>query len=114
MDYVHRQLQFDLRIWIGRMDDQRRRELYRPAQLTISDVAFLVLEPPDRGYPRLESGPIRIDAGEGQPSQSSSVLPSCPSGTSAVWMYLEALNGFLLFAAGSAALEWTGPEERRM
>jgi len=28
-------------------------------------------------------------------------------------MYLEQLNRFLLFAAGNAALEWTGPEEDR-
>ena len=61
MDYVHRTLRFDLAIWIGDMDDSRRRELYRPARLTLDDVAFLVIEPPDINYPWLKAGPIRID-----------------------------------------------------
>ena len=67
MDYVHRKLRFDLVVWIGDMDDSRRRELYRPARLTLDDVAFLVIEPPDVNYPWLKAGRIRIEAGEGQP-----------------------------------------------
>ncbi len=113
MDYVHRTLRFDLVVWIGNMDDSRRRELYRPARLTFDDVAFLVIEPPDVNYPWLKAGRIRIDAGEGQPPQSSSTLPAAPAGTQSAWMYLGELNRFLHFSAGSASLEWTGPEENR-
>ena len=113
MDYVHRTLRFDLVVWIGNMDDSRRRELYRPARLTLDDVAFLVIEPPDVNYPWLKAGRIRIDVGEGQPPQSSSTLPAAPAGTQTAWMYLGELNRFLLFSAGSASLEWTGPEENR-
>jgi hypothetical protein len=61
MDYVHRTLRFDLVVWIGDMDDPRRRELYRPARLTLDDVAFPVIGPPDINYPWLKAGPIRID-----------------------------------------------------
>jgi hypothetical protein len=113
MDYVHRQLRFDLAVWIGDMDDERRRELYRPARLTLDTVAFLVIEPPDTNYPWLRPGPIRIDAGEGQPSQSSSALPSTPVGTSIAWMYLGEVNRYLFFSAGNVLLEWTGPEQNR-
>ena len=60
-------------------DAPRRRELYRPARLTLDDVAFLVIEPPDITYPWLKAGRIRIDAGEGQPPQSSSTLPVAPA-----------------------------------
>src|SRR4029450_6602830 len=81
MDYVHRTLRFDLLVWIGDMDDPRRRELYRQARLTFDDVAFLVIEPPDVNYPWLKAGRVRIDAGEGQPPQSSSTLPVAPAGT---------------------------------
>lgn len=112
MDYVHRTLRFDLVVWIGNMDDSRR-ELYRPARLTLDDVAFLVIEPPDVNYPWLKAGRITIDAGEGQPPQSSSTLPAAPAGAQTAWMYLGDLNRFLLFCAGSASLEWTGPEENR-
>jgi len=113
MDYVHRTMRFDLVVWIGNMDDSQRRELYRPARLTLDDVAFLVIEPPGVNYPSLTAGPIRIDAGEGQPPQSSSTLPVAPTGTKTTWIYLEELNTFLLFAAGNASLEWTGPAVNR-
>ena len=39
MEYVQRKLQFDLVVWIGDMDDSRRREIYRPARLTVDDVS---------------------------------------------------------------------------
>jgi hypothetical protein len=113
MDYVHRTLRFDLVVWIGDMDDSRCRELCRPARLSLEDVAFLEIEPPDINYPWLKAGPIRIDTGEGQPLQSSSTLSIAPAGTRTTWMYLGELNRFLLFSAGNASLEWTGPEEDR-
>jgi len=55
-------------------------------------VAFVVIEPPDTSYPWLKPGPIRIDAGQGQPKQSSSTLPEPPAGTSLTWVYLGELN----------------------
>jgi len=113
MDYVQRRLQFDLVLWIGDMDDSRSREIYRRARLTLERVAFLVVEPPDSSYPWSKADRISIDAGVGQPKQSSSVLPTVPPDTSPAWIYLEELNAFLLFSAGNASLEWTGPEESR-
>ncbi len=112
MDYVHRKLTFDLDVWIGGMN-ARVRELYRPARLTLENVAFLVIEPPHPDYPWDEPGEIRIDAGVGQPSQSSAKLPDAPVGASVAWMYLEDLNTFLVFAAASASIDWTGPEYDR-
>ena len=112
IDYVQRVLQFILVLWIGDMEDITVRELYRPARVTVHDVAYLVIEPPDTNYPWLDPGRIRIDTGEGQPTQSDSKLPAAPVGSSVTWMYLEELNRFLLFAAGHASLEWTGPENR--
>ena len=51
MDYVRRQLRFDLVVWIGDMDDRERRETYRPARVTLDNVGFFVIEPPDADYP---------------------------------------------------------------
>jgi len=113
MDYVRRNLQFEFDVWIGDMADRETRELYRSARLTLNDVAYLVIESPDANYPWREPGRIRVDAGEGQPSQSESSLPDAPVGTSIAWMYLGELNRFLLFAAGNASLEWTGPGVNR-
>ena len=113
MDYVLRTLRLDLVVWIGNLDDPGRRELYRPARLTLDDVAFLVIEPPDVNYPWLNAGRIRIDAGEGQPPQSSSTLSVAPPAARTTWICLEELNTFLLFSAGNASLEWSGPEVDR-
>jgi len=113
MDYVLRTLRLDLVVWIGNLDDPGRRELYRPARLTLDDVAFLVIEPPDVNYPWLNAGRIRIDAGEGQPPQSSSTLSVAPPAARTTWICLEELNTFLLFSAGNASLEWTGPAVNR-
>ena len=113
MDYVERRLRFELDIWIGNLNSATDRELRRPALLTFDDVAFLIIESPDPKYPLLESERIRIDAGEGQPAQSSSKIPSAPANTTTIWVYLEEPNTFLLFAAGDASLEWTGAAENR-
>jgi hypothetical protein len=67
----------------------------------------------DVNYPWLKAGRIRIDAGEGQPAQSSTTLPVAPADTRTTWMYLKELNTLLLFSAGNASLEWTGPEVDR-
>lgn len=112
MDYNRRELTFDLDVWIGNMNADVR-ELYRPARLRLENVAYLVIEPPHPDYPWDEPGEIRIDAGVGQPTQSSSKLPDAPDDASVAWMYLEDLNTFLVFAAGSASLDWSGPEYDR-
>ena len=51
MDYGRRRLQFDLDLWIGD-DGAGARELYRPARVTLDQVAFLVIEPPVWGAHR--------------------------------------------------------------
>ncbi len=112
LDYEQRKLRFELAIWVGNLSDAKSRELYRPAILTFADVAYLVAEPPAVAIP-LNSGAIRIDAGEGRPKQSSTALPDAPSNTTVTWIYLDDLNTFLMFAAGEATLEWTGPAESR-
>ena len=112
MDYGRRRLQFDLDLWIGD-DGAGARELYRPARVTLDQVAFLVIEPPDIQYDWLTPGSIKIDVGGGRPSQSTSIVPQSPAGNSPSWMYLGEMNRFLLFSAGEATLDWTGLEENR-
>ena len=110
MDYLQRRLRFDFDIWIG---DKVHSEMYRAATVTLDDVAYLVIEPPEASDPGLDTAAICIDTGPGHLRQSGSILPQAPTGTSATWMILHDLNRFLLFGAGSASIEWTGPEENR-
>jgi hypothetical protein len=95
------------------MDSTGIRELYPPARVTLNQVAFLVIEPPDVRYDWLTPGSIKIDVGVGRPSQSASTVPPSPGGNSTSWMYLGEMNRFLLFSAGEVSLDWTGPEENR-
>jgi hypothetical protein len=113
MDYERRCLAIDLVLWIGDRDDHGRRETYRAARVTLSRVAFLVIEPPDTGYDWLTPGRVTIDAGPGCPPQSDARLPESPEGNSTSWVYLGEMNRFLLFSASEATLEWIGPEENR-
>ena len=113
MDYVERRLRFELDIWIGNLNSATDRELRRPALLTFDDVAFLIIESPSAESVPLMAETIRIDAGEGRPARSSSEIPAAPANTIVTWMYLEEPNTFLMFAAGEATLEWTGPAESR-
>jgi hypothetical protein len=68
-----------------------------------------VIEPPDLTYPRLKAGPIRIDAGEGQPRQGATALPIAPAGTSTTWMYLGDLNASALARFDPGSLARSGP-----
>ena len=113
MNYVNRTLCLDMYVFIGELDSPEMREVYRPARITLENVAYFVIESPDESRPWNRPGAIRIDTGLGTPSQSQNLVPGAPAKTIASWIYLNELNRFILFAAESAILEWTGQEENR-
>ncbi len=113
MDYVGRILRFRLDVWIGEMEDEARRELYRLADLTLQEVAYLVIEPPGTGAAWQKAGEVRVDVGPGHPSKSSYLVPEAPPGTLASWFFLDDLNCFLYCAAATAELQWIGEERVR-
>lgn len=113
MDYTTRTLRLDLDIWTGAFDEPGRREAYRPARVTLRNVAYLAIEPPDTNYPWLKPGAIRTDAGLGSPTQSAYAMPEAPAGSFRAYFYLGALNSFLQVAAERATLNWTGDERCR-
>ena len=110
MDYVRGELVLELDVWTGSMA-ATRREIYRPARVTLGAVAFLSIDPPGIREELDVHTSIRIDAGNGPAKDAQ--LPEAPSGTSIAWIFLADLNCFLHFAAGQASLAWTGPEEDR-
>src|ERR1700674_3804837 len=109
---VHRTLRFELVVWIGDMGDSRRRELYRRAFLSLDNVVSCARATRHQLFV-VESRPYQNRCGGRSAPQSSSTLPAAPAGTQTTWMYLGELDRFLLFSAGNASLEWTGPEENR-
>ena len=113
MDYLTRTLRLDVVVWIGDMDDAPRREMYRPARVTVKSVAYFIIEPPDPKYDWAKPGRVRIDTGEDPESHSDTILPPTPEGTTANWMFINDFNRCLYFAAGESSLEWTGEENNR-
>jgi hypothetical protein len=80
MDYQERKLTFDLSVWVGDMDDSpERREAYRSAQLVVSDVLFLVMEPPDPSYPFMDTAQLRVDGCEMRKNLDNALLQTLPN-----------------------------------
>jgi len=77
----------------------------RPARLLFADIAFVVLDPPERQMP----GPFKpawIDAGSGDPHTSPRPDLKAPDGGFLAWLYLESSNGFVRIGARSASIAW--------
>lgn len=113
IDYVQQVLRMELVVWIGRMKARETRELYRPAQVVVERLAFLVMEPADQGTPWSEAGALTIDTGSAVPKDCLIPLPLAPDGTTVTSVYVYDWNRYFYFAGGPARLEWIGPEVNR-
>lgn len=113
IDYVQQVLRMELVVWIGRMSARETRELYRPAEVVVEKVSFLIMESPDENSPWNEAGALTIDTGTVVPEECSVQLPSIPAGSSVTRVYVYDWNRSFYFAGASAQLEWTGPEVNR-
>jgi hypothetical protein len=86
-------------------DDPATEGSSRPARLLFADVAFVVLDPPERQMSgRLK--PAWIDAGSGDPDTSPRPGLEAPDGGFLAWLYLESTNGFFRIGARSASIGW--------
>ena len=113
MDYVHRVLRFRMDVWTSGVEDVGRRELYRPAVLSLREVAYLAIEVPDEKYPWREAGPVSIDVGSGCPAKSAFMPPEVPPNITKSWFFIVDFNCFLHCGAAEAQLEWVGEERVR-
>jgi hypothetical protein len=77
---------------------------YRRGRLTFACIQFLVLDPPHASTDFAR--PSRIDAGTGQPSTASCLLPELQPGCFLCWIFVERSNSFIRIAASSVTLEW--------
>lgn len=111
LDYVNREATFDLEIWIGTDSSTKgeERDAYREARLTLSQLLFCVVEPPDPNYPYQEGKPLWVDAGSSLPTQTSTSirLPEpLPEGAFIHWFFVNNWNAFIHVAAENARLEF--------
>ncbi len=106
-DIAHRVATIELDVWIGSMEapPEFGRETYRPAELNLHGVAYLVIEAPDPTYRYAKTGPVCVDLCE--PADSGQ-LPPAQAGEFAARFFVSDWNSFISVSARDAALRWTG------
>jgi hypothetical protein len=107
VDYELATLCLDVEFWIGDMECEASREVYRLGRVTISGLGVLVIDSPSNGHGPF-TGALIIDGGPGQPSTSMIPLPPVPSGAFLYWLFVDEWNSFIRFSGREAALEWMG------
>jgi hypothetical protein len=107
VDYALATLTLDVEFWIGDLDDEARRELYRLGRVTVSGLELFMVEPPSKA--QTIGAPV-IDGGPGQPATSPIPLPSLPSDSFLYWLFVNESNSFIRFCGREARLEWLGEE----
>lgn len=110
INFRTRGLVLDMQLWVGVLDasDKSSREERRRAILTVTDLVFCVIEPPDARY--VESRTMVISScGEGTPPNRTRVFSGeIPDGNFLHWFYSSSSNSFVHIAAKDASLEFVG------
>lgn len=105
-DYMKRTLSFDLQIDLTTETDIKNR--YRRAQLKVTGLVYVSVEPPGARY-LADANEFVIDTGDfsgGRAPNPAIALDLLPEGVSASWMFVDAWNSFIHFAAAEAHLTW--------
>ena len=111
LDVSTRLATVDLMLWVSSdSPDATDNETLRSAQLVLVDVAYFVVESPDRDYPYGDAGPVMIDLAESDPDRG---LPPTADGYFAARFFVCDWNSFIHFSARDATLQWVGPTGAR-
>ncbi len=115
LDYSKHEIKLSVAVWVGNSDatDAAAREAYRMGQLTLSDMAFCVIEPPDPTYPYYEKDGIVVDMDEVKNLRKPPLiqLPLVPQGMFLNWIYVRQWNSFIYVAARNADLVWDNADK---
>jgi len=109
VDYVERALTLDLWVWVGDIDDPpEKREAYRQGQLRLSDLQFLVVEPPDPRYPFRDSVRLVVDGCDMSKNLDNELLGSFSDEAFVRSLWVNQWNSFIHVAAKKAEIIWQG------
>jgi hypothetical protein len=112
IDYVRREAIFTLEVDVSSLETGTRERSYRPAELKLSGLLYLIIEPPDRPFGEEEfargSKPwITADSSDFGLLESVPVLPEpLPPGGFRHWFFNSRHNCFIYVAAMDAGFEW--------
>jgi hypothetical protein len=112
IDYSNQKAVLDITVWTSDLDskDPELRETYRLGKLTINNLLFCIIEPPDSNYyPYHENGSVTIDAGPfdsiPNPPQMPSLKP-LPKEAFVHYFYVSDWNSLIYIAGMDAQFDW--------
>jgi hypothetical protein len=78
-------------------------ETYRRATLSLGQLLYCVVEPPDPTYPFQNEKPLWVNGGsDGSQQVSATGLPAVPEGGFTYWFFVNDWNSFIHVAAFDA------------
>jgi hypothetical protein len=94
IDYPKQEASFSINIWTGDLSakDKSEKETCRKASLTLSELHYFVVEPPDPKYPYDKEGALWMDAGPvgSVHLKTATKLPDeVPEGAFRHWFYIR-------------------------
>ncbi len=110
IDYVMQLAKFNLEVNMGTPDvrDKEPEEIYRDGILTVSELLFCVIEPPDPQYPYKDTKGLWITSSG--PIEAAKlpikVYEVIPEGLFDHYFFINDWNSFIYLAAKNAQFDW--------
>ena len=117
IDYVHGIASFHLNLLVGWPDDPKpERDAYQEANLVVSGLCFVSIEPPSSKSPFIPDGnPISVSGDPAKPDNLPSLPDLAAKFPSGAWCYrffVHDWNAFIHIAAHDATVTWTGEKPK--
>jgi hypothetical protein len=111
IDYSSRTALLGVNLHVGLPSDasDSAREAYRAAEIVISGLVFVAIDPPASDRLSQVEGGLWIDAGPGtRETLNPDALKALPADAFVHWIYVREWNSFIHIVARSASLNWLG------
>lgn len=107
IDYGQRTLTAEVSVWVGDLSGpSETHEEYRPGQIEITGLIFVIMEPPDPSYPFSNSTKLTIDGCDLRQHLDVELLKSLPEKSFFRSLWVGEWNAFVHVAATDARFSW--------
>jgi hypothetical protein len=107
IDYAQRTLTAEVSVCVDNLTgpDERRDE-YKPGQIEITGLIFVIMEPPDARYPFSNSTKLTIDGCDQRQNLNVELLESLPKKSFFRSLWVGEWNAFIHVAGTAARFSW--------
>ena len=106
VDYTARTAVLEVDVWVATAESPR--EWYRPARITLRELEYFVVDPPDSRYPFRNAETVTIDLA----AEENGFAPRALTAP-AFRFFVSEWNAFIHAAAAGAEIEWLAPATPR-